>query len=154
MADQKDLGLLSALAENPSISLRDLAKVRSLSLATVHARVQRLREEKIYMGRAYLVHFAEYGARFYSLFVSLASRATSELKILREIAKSSPYCVHCVENMGEWDFEFGIEVPSAEHLAEAKLSILEPLKQNTVSTLVVPRVSVEKFVPFPIHQPP
>lgn len=149
--DRKDEVLLRSLAQNPTLSLRSLAQQNQISATAVHARLQKLRDQKIFGGKFYSVHFEKYGARFYSLFLSLRSRHEGLRKRIYQLAERSLHCVHCVENLGVWDFEFGIEVSTADDLPQAKLELMEPISEFIAQTLLLSRVRIRKFVPFSVQ---
>lgn len=149
--DQRDLQILSWLAEQPNISQRALASAVGVSLPTINQRLQKLRRDHIFRGILHLADFGLYGATFASILVSLKLDSRKAVSLIGKFALENDNVVHLVRSLGTWDIEIGVEGFNLSDIHRTKQEIWRLLREYLSEIEVVQRSKVLKFTPFPVQ---
>jgi len=114
--DELDTRIIEALAVDARRPLTQIARQLDVPSATVHQRVNRLRDRGVLLGARLRLNWAEVGLPVVAT-VSLAVGSGS-LEDVADRLKTIPYIENCFSVTGEFDMLIVIRAASGSHLGE------------------------------------
>ena len=115
--DPTDEKLIMALGNNPFKSLRELARLTGLPLATVDRRVKQLRNAGVIQGFFYDLNIGRLGIQSFRLLVRIQGLSCSVRQKVIDLCSRHSLASYLIEVLGSWDFEIGIETTDPRNIS-------------------------------------
>ncbi len=123
ITDSSDEAILQALTELPESSTREIGAHLGMPHTTVDLRLRKLRANRVLLGHSLHIVPEKLGRQLHKLLVFTHDKSEKLSLGMRRFAVKHPDVSHFVENIGEWDFEFNVEVRSLEDLRKFEYSL-------------------------------
>jgi Lrp/AsnC family leucine-responsive transcriptional regulator len=147
--DALDHNILSALSNSQATSTSTVARLLDIPYSTADFRIRRLEERKIIGGYFYLVDNFRIGIQNYLFLIYLKGMSHGLHERMLRFCREHKNIRYLVENLGEWDYEIGVEIRDQRAISDLSREILEIFGSdiNTIKTL--PIFAYHKVVNFP-----
>ncbi|MFH1585679.1 MAG: Lrp/AsnC family transcriptional regulator [archaeon] len=113
---KKDKKIIKEIANNSRISVLDLAKSNGVDVRTVIKRLRFFEDKRLIQGFRININRQKLGVRYYKVFIKLRSYGGEGMKQLEEYCNSKKGVLHFIENIGKYEYELEMEVPSPEEM--------------------------------------
>lgn len=148
--DELDHQILQNLSASPDISRREIAQKLGRAESTVELRFQRLCKEKIISGAVFSTLPAAFGSQALSILIYAHGIHPKLRADLAAFAKSHSNITYFIEGLGDWDYEFGLEVEDHEQIVSLREEIYQHFGPNLVRVQVLTRLTVHKYSSYPL----
>ena len=135
--DSHDEAILRLMANDGTLSNRDIAQKLGMASTFVDYRIRRLRENKVLLGAVFAVNNVNYGAQSYILALYSKGFDCKLSEAIYHFARAHPHCTHFIECFGAWDYELGIEVLNYEQLTSFREELGEKFADSINSMKVL-----------------
>jgi DNA-binding Lrp family transcriptional regulator len=152
ITDSTDEAILQALTQLPDSSTREIGARLGMPHTTVDLRLRKLRASSVLLGHSLHIVPEKLGRQLHKLLVFTHNKSAQLSLDMRSFAANHPNVSHFVENIGEWDFEFNVEVLSLEDLRQCEYSLRAQFdsKINDIVTLGLSKLhSLRRVAGFP-----
>ena len=136
--DQKDMQVLSLLAEGQGESVQAMAKLLGAPRTSLEYRIKKLKEDKILLRSIYYVNAGKMGYQTFKLLVYARGLSAKFEKDFFSFARLQPQVVFFVSNFGSWDFELTVEADSPKMAVAVTESIYEKFSTNVQEIRILP----------------
>ncbi len=147
--DERDAEILSALEDGGFESLRDLGRALGIPIATLHYRLESLKSKGVLVGMMYEVNAAAFGMQMYRILFYPRGASGDLRKRLFQFAKRHPYVVFHIECLGNWDYEWGVEVQRPEEIVGVTEEVYRNFGTELHSVKILPVFQYLKVRNFP-----
>jgi DNA-binding Lrp family transcriptional regulator len=152
--DELDHRILGALYRHPQTSGRDLARSLGLPGATFHHRLKKLEREGVILGYVYGMNAAALGMHRFRVLVSARGFEDVSWEELARFAEHHPNVVCLIQCLGDWDYEFEVEVEEPHEVNRLAQEIAQLFKSSAASTRTVPLFRFPKASAYPFSLGP
>lgn len=149
--DDIDHEILSALAADGALRMRDLSRRLSVPLTTIDFRIKRLKRQGILFGRVYSVRGQKLGWQDYHLTISLRGGTP---KRLESFLASHRHTVFLIRSLGSWDYEVGLEILEAKQLLDLVAELHEHFGASIARIETFQILNVLKYRMYPFEKNP
>jgi DNA-binding Lrp family transcriptional regulator len=148
--DAFDRGVLSALARNPSDSLRSLAHKMKLSHSSLSYRVGQLRKKGVLLPPIWILNAQALGLQEYRILVSLRGIRAEVKSVLFEFCARHLNVTYLLEYLGPWQFALGVLAHDAATATEIVNEIYDSLGRaiDRVSICLIHEEKKVEFYPY------
>jgi DNA-binding Lrp family transcriptional regulator len=146
--DSIDVDILRALTAYPDSSIRELGARVGIPHTTVDLRLRKLRASRVLLGHSTHVSLEKLGRQLHKLLVFTRAKSEKVSQEMKRFAVNHPLVSHYIENVGEWDFEFNVEVESLAQLQEFETQLrhrFDPLIDDVQSLGISKVHSLRRF---------
>lgn len=147
--DQLDHEILSALPTIDTFSKAELARRISAPASSVDFRLRRLERQGVIKGYRFLIPLERFRVLPYCLFVLARQVDKTVRKRVRKFARFHQNVRFLVENLGAWEWEFGVEVTDQGEISRIIQNLYDQFGANIVSIKAQPVLSYEKVSNYP-----
>ncbi len=149
--DQLDEKILSIMARAGSASRRQMATELDVPLSTFELRVKKMEDKGVISGYVYGVASEKFGLQSYKLLLFAKGIDANLRQQLLEFAQAEQTITAFYECLGNWDYEFNLEVELAEQVMNLTQKIYSNFSNQIQSIKAIPKFKDLKFDLFP-HQ--
>jgi DNA-binding Lrp family transcriptional regulator len=142
--DEIDKNILEGLTERSYSSRSELAQILKIPGATFERRRLQLEKQGIIKGYFYWIDPEKLGVHSFVIMLFAQGISLEVKSRLRAYAESEPAVVYMTEAMGQWDFELGVEVPSARDITQITEHLYDLFPEEIRTIRVVPILSYLK----------
>ncbi|MBI2105525.1 AsnC family transcriptional regulator [Candidatus Woesearchaeota archaeon] len=129
--DKIDLKIIQNLAENGRKTAIDIARELSISSDSVIQRKKKLEKEKIITGYNLILNNSNLNQIHFKVLINLDNFSPAKIDHLINYAKSINRIVYIIKTLGEWNYEFDIEVENIDQYKEIVMNLT-----NKFSTII------------------
>lgn len=148
--DEKDHALLAGL-ESRDVSLRDLSTQLKIPLTTIQQRVSALKKRGIIEGSIYQVDATKFGMQAFRFLIEAKSVNKKTRDALYEFSIKHPYICYCIDCLGSWDYELGVEVPRGDDAVETQQELYKRFGNELISVKILPLFGHLKLKNYPFR---
>jgi DNA-binding Lrp family transcriptional regulator len=151
-ADETDARILHVLGDSTLESHRDFARAAGVSITSYLRRIERLKAAGVLKGFGWRMNLDLLGMHQYRILLSVraASRELRE-RMLRFAGRQGAIKL-VVECLGNWDYEFEIDVAKPEDVKEATAAVHAEFGEAILEVTALPIFSHRKYISFPVPQ--
>jgi len=113
-----DMKILTNLANNSRIGVLQLSKMLKIDVKTAMAKIKNFERAGVIQGYRININRQKLGLKYFKVFIKLRIFEDEPLKKLHSYLISQKYLIHLIENVGKYELEMEIEMPSSEMLQE------------------------------------
>lgn len=147
--DETDMQLLAGLSADSLTSLRSLAAKLHIPQTTFERRKARLETTGVIPAYHYRMSPEKMGMQSYKLLIYLKGLHPRLSQRIIEVAFESPWTLYCIECMGTWDYELGIEVEKASEVTAVTRLFYDRLGSEISTIKIAPVFRYHKYSNFP-----
>ncbi|MCB0336845.1 MAG: Lrp/AsnC family transcriptional regulator [Bdellovibrionales bacterium] len=147
--DDTDKMLLKHLVLGDYRSFHELSKISGIPFTTLERRRKNLEKLGVIVGYYYQVSASMYGMYAHKIFVSVAGMSSTIKERMFEFAKKQPNIVVYAETIGNWDFEFALEVFDYAKIIEICDSLYDEFGREINNVFSLPLFRYHKRQNFP-----
>ena len=141
--------ILAEISQHEMNSMRETAKRLDLPYATLHSRLQWLREKLVLRAMAYDVEPLNYDYQDYILLLYTRGVEQKLSQKLFEYCRTHPSISYSIALLGQWDYELGIDVAKPELIVPIVQELTEKFSDYITHTRLLLRFRARYFNPYP-----
>ena len=149
-----DHRILLAMQENPESSRRDLSETLRMPISTLLNKISRLQKQRILLGEVYGVSIRLMGYHVYRVLVKTTQRDLSLNSLCYSFARKNPFVFVFCRAMGEWDYEFVVEVSQVIEISRFIQDLERILLETVLDISVCQIVRYHKASEYPFTRNP
>ncbi len=147
--DPIDFKIISQLKSNAQLSNTEIAEKSNLSRITVKQRIKELEKNGIILGYKLFYGPSTLGYQSYKLFISMKNLSPKEEEKFFDHAHANPNIIFAHKNLGEWNYEFEIEIEDSTKLQEVIIGLRTNFRDFILDYDLVPILQDYKINLFP-----
>ncbi|MCO6429751.1 MAG: AsnC family transcriptional regulator [Deltaproteobacteria bacterium] len=149
--DEQDEKILTALANEQYETVTELAEKIGIPMATLERRRRLLEEKGIISGYFLWIDTQLIGMSSYTILIYMRGIDIELRERLVKFSESEPRVVYFISCIGQWDFELGIEVPSARDVTQITEKLYDLFPGEIRTLKVVPILNYLKFKSYKVE---
>jgi DNA-binding Lrp family transcriptional regulator len=138
-ADELDLLLLEALAQNPQISFKEIARMFDVDQRTVAKRIGILSKEGV-LRQSIEIDWSKLGLRAQAYVGSTTARGIAYARKLNELMSTDPRVVTAYETLGTYHYTMKVIDTDVFEMRDSILRDLDALAADLTTSLVTKRI--------------
>ena len=115
---QTDMNLLRLLVDDSRASIVQLASKLKLDAKTVVRKIKLFEKQGVIQSYRINIDREKAGIKYYKVFIKLDLFDDASLRKLRSFLLAQKYIIHFIENVGYYEFELEIEIPTSLQLQQ------------------------------------
>ena len=152
--DALDLKILRLLSAPRTDSLISMARKLAIPKSTLEYRIKALEKSKVIVSYAMLPDVSALGMQAYHLLVTERTGQGHFRSRFLKYVQANPAVVAMSINVGAWEYEFEVHLPSHEDIARFEADMLASFPVDSISIEVLPVLKVHKLQPLPSGEVP
>ena len=149
--DSTDDAILRAVSENPTSSLRLVAKSLGMHHSTLDSRLKKLGKRGIFRGYIYAVRSQLFGRHKFRVFIQAPRASDKMTQSLSNFCRQHSDIVNLVRYLGEWDYSMLVETPSAAEVVSVIQDLKVTFSEEIASIHTIPLFYSLKNVNYPLY---
>ncbi|MCB0337675.1 MAG: winged helix-turn-helix transcriptional regulator, partial [Bdellovibrionales bacterium] len=145
----EDEALLEALSNTDAVTIQQLSAATGIPGATVDRRKRALEEQGVIRSYVYWIDSSMLGRQMYVFRISTRGFPVGLRDKLFQFAANESLVVYALRTIGQWDFELGVEVSTAQQVSHMTQRIHDVFQTDVVSVQPIPVVRYHKVVGYP-----
>jgi len=126
--------ILKLIVDNSRITSLEIAKKLHVNVKTIVAKLKSFQKQGIIQGYRININRQKLNLSYYKVFISLKSYNPTNIEKLRRYCLTQDYVIHFIENIGKYEIELEIEMPTSEEMQKF-VRDLRNVHHDTIETI-------------------
>ena len=150
--DELDHRILCLMSNNKIVSSTELSRHLRIPYSTAEYRIRRLEERGIIVGYILFVDVEQMGYQYYLVIIYSKGFNVALAKKLEGYCLKNPYVRFLIENLGDWDFEVGIDTNNPQEVVKIMQELSELYGSEIDTMRVLPVFDYIKVSNYPFKE--